>query len=101
MSNSKFIKPFGRKLLSNNSFNPKMDTTDQRVSINNPQELYEQYIAPENLMDELEAETIDDFDNDFYDYDDRTEYGLDVATASYLSAPEQYKYESRNKKVKR
>lgn len=55
--------------------------TDQRCIINTPQELYEQYVLGSEIFEELENEVITDFDNDVYDYEDRGEYGVDVAAS--------------------
>lgn len=81
----KFIYPFGAKISGYNEFNPEMDITDQRAPINQPQELFEQFVIDDEIHDELENEKIEDFDSDIYDYDDRTEYGLDIA-ASHQAA---------------
>ncbi len=82
MSNNKFILPFGKKISGGNAFNPKMDVTDQRSPINDPEALYNQFIMSEELKDELDSESIDDFLEDVHPYDDRSEYGVDVAIAA-------------------
>lgn len=80
MSNeSKFVTAYGPKKQGANAFNPKMDTTDQRAVIMTPQDAFQQFLRPDaELMDELESETIDDFDNDIYEYEDRGELGEDI-----------------------
>lgn len=78
----KFLSVFGPKVLCGEHYFENDDTTDQRAPVNNPQDLYNQFVVPDEVMSELESETIDDFDNDVYDYDDRTDYGVDVAEAA-------------------
>ena len=75
----KIIYPFGPKKLSSNVFLSEWDTTDQRAPVQDPGELFEQYLRPD-YVDELEKETVDDFDDDIsqYDYEDISEYGEDV-----------------------
>ena len=81
-STVKFLSVFGPKVLCGEQYFENDDTTDQRAPVNNPQELYNQFVVPQEVMDELDSETIDDFDNDVYDYEDRTDYGVDVAEAA-------------------
>lgn len=83
-STVKFLSVFGPKVLCGEQYFENDDTTDQRAPVNNPQELYNQFVLPAEVMDELDAETIDDFDNDVYDYEDRTDYGVDVADAAEI-----------------
>lgn len=59
--------------------------TDQRCIINSPQELYEQFVLGPEIFEELENESITDFDDDVYDYEDRSDYGVDVAAAAVLN----------------
>ena len=77
----KFIRPFGPKILGSNAFNKEMDTTDQRAPINEPEDLFDQFMIDEEIQNELDNETLDDFEQDVYDYDDRSEYGEDVLAA--------------------
>lgn len=86
VSTCQFLSVFGTKITGAEFYNPEDDTTDQRAPVNDPQALYEQFVVPEDIMDELESETIDDFDNDdeFYPYEDRTDYGVDIADAARL-----------------
>lgn len=81
-STVKFLSSFGSKVLCGEHYFENDDTTDQRAPVNNPMDLYNQFVVPDEVMTELESETIDDFDNDVYDYDDRTDYGVDVAEAA-------------------
>ena len=84
VSTSQFLSVFGPKITGAEFYNPDDDTCDQRAPVNDPQALYEQFVIPEDIMDELESETIDDFDDDFaYDYEDRLDYGVDIADAAY------------------
>ena len=101
MSNKpKFITPFGRKIFGANAFNKKMDTTDQRAPINEPEDLFTQFMIDDEIHDELENETLDDFDNDVYDYDDRSEYGVDVLAAKQPTIAKAAKNLKINKKKK-
>lgn len=86
MSNeSKFVTAYGPKKQGANEFNPEMDTTDQRAPVITPQDALEQFFRPdEETMAELESETIDDFDNDIYEYEDRGELGEDIALSQDL-----------------
>ena len=76
----KIIYPFGPKKLGSNAFKPEWDTTDQRSPVQDPGELYDQYLRPD-YMEEMEKESVEDFDDDIsqYDYEDISEYGEDVA----------------------
>lgn len=82
-----FIYPYGPKRTAQNDFNVKEDITDQRAPINDPQTMYEQFMQYDvaDVMDELESENIEDFDNDVYEYEDRSELGEDIAA---LQQPE-------------
>lgn len=82
MSKPKFISQYGVKKLGANEFNSKMDTTDQRAPITSVEELWNTYMGAEDVADELEDETLDDFDNDIYPYDDISELGEDILTAT-------------------
>lgn len=77
----KFIYPFGAKISGCNEFCPEMDTTDQRSPITTVADAFQMFTPNEEIMDELEGENIDDFDGDItdYDYEDRGEFGEDVA----------------------
>lgn len=81
----KFLTVFGtEKLLDAEEYFVEDDITDQRAPVNDPQALYEQFVVPEDIMDELEDEKLEDFDNDIYPYEDRTDYGVDIAAAANL-----------------
>lgn len=90
-----FITAYGQKITAGEHYSPEDDTTDQRAPVNNIDELYNQFVLPMDVMDELGHEKIGDFDEDVYDYDDRSEYGEDVAEAgqidmeSYIAEKEQ------------
>lgn len=77
------LKPYDRT-----DFSDVDSVTDQRAIINTPQELYERFVVDPEMMDELDNENIDDFDNDAYEYEDRAEYGVDVAAAAALEPKE-------------
>lgn len=79
---SKFVYPYGPKSPRINDFDPSMDITDQRVIINDPEALFEQFVVDDEIQDELDSENLEDFDSDIYDYEDRSDYGLDVAAAN-------------------
>lgn len=96
----KFIRPYGPKIWSCNEFNKKMDTTDQRAPINEPEGLFKQFMIDDEIQDELDNETLDDFDDDVYDYDDRSEYGEDVLAAQQPNIAEAAKRLKINKKKK-
>lgn len=79
----KFISQYGPKKLGANEFNPDMDITDQRAPITSVEELWNTYMMQDDeLQDELENETIDDFDDDVYPYEDISEFGEDILTAA-------------------
>lgn len=84
VSTVKFLSVFGPKITAGEHFDPKDDTTDQRSPVNNPEALYEQFVVPSDIMEELDAEQIDDFDDDVYPYEDRSEMGEDIAEMSRL-----------------
>ena len=65
-STVKFLRAFGDKITGGETFNPADDTCDQRAPINDPESLYNQFVVPAGLLDELDSETIDDFDNHQY-----------------------------------
>lgn len=54
--------------------------TDQRAILNSPQGAVEAFLL-DGVEEELEKETIADFENDIHDYNERAEFGEDVATA--------------------
>ena len=83
-----FLTSYGHHITGGEFYFEEDDQTDQRAPVNDPQELFNQFIVPEDIMEELDAETIEDFDNDVYDYDDRTDLGVDIAQASYLNLKE-------------
>ncbi len=77
---SKFIYPFGPKKSGCNEFLPEMDICDPRAPVNHPEDLYLTIMKlDEEVMDEIEDEKITDFDDDVYEYEDRTDFGLDIA----------------------
>lgn len=82
MSKLNFISQYGPKKLGANEFNSKMDITDQRAPITSVEELWNTYMSAEDVEDELEDETIDDFDNDVYPYEDISEFGEDILIAA-------------------
>lgn len=82
MSKVNFISQYGVKKLGANEFNPGMDTTDQRAPITSVEELWNTYMGADDVEDELDAETIDDFDTDVYEYTDISEVGEDILTAA-------------------
>lgn len=82
MSKLKFISQYGPKKLGANEFNPSMDTTDQRAPITSVEELWNIYMTADDVEDELGSETINDFDNDVYEYTDISEVGEDILTAA-------------------
>lgn len=84
-STVKFLSVFGMKVVDGEKYNPDDDTTDQRAPVNNPEALYEQFVVPQDVMDELDRETVDDFDDDIYPYEDRTELGEDIAMMASLN----------------
>lgn len=79
-----FLSVFGPKITAGEIFDPADDITDQRAPLNDPEALYEQFVISDDIMDELDDETLDDFENDIYPYEDRTEFGVDVAAAAHL-----------------
>ncbi len=84
MSITKQISPYLGSNFRANEFDGARDLTDQRAPLNDPQELFAQYLLNgyvEEIADELDSESITDFDDDFYPYDDRSEYGEDVLAA--------------------
>lgn len=109
MSNSKFLLPYGKHPACSNDFDKSMDTTDQRAVINNVEELWNQFVADPEVMSELDAENIADFDNDVYEYLDRSEYGEDIALmaereiadAAALSAKQKSKPDASRKRSER
>lgn len=96
----KFIRPYAPKIWGSNAFNKKMDTTDQRSPINEPEDLFNQFMIDEEIQDELDNEQLDDFDNDVYDYDDRSEFGEDVLAAQQPNIAAAAKRLKINKKKK-
>lgn len=85
VSTVNFLRLFGAKITAGESMPVQDDICDQRAPVNDPQALYEQFVVPDDMMDELDNEKIEDFDNDIYDYEDRTDYGVDIAAAADLS----------------
>lgn len=97
----KFISQYGVKKLGANEFNSKMDTTDQRAPITSVEELWNTYMSAEDVEDELEDETIDDFDDDIYEYDDISEVGEDILTAAQPEIAAAGRRLAKSKKSKR
>lgn len=73
-----FIYPFGPKLSGCNEFSPDMDVTDQRSPVMTMEDAMQMLQIDDELADELDSETMSDFDDDIYDYDDRGELGEDI-----------------------
>lgn len=86
MSKNKFISAYSAKKFGANTFSSKMDTTDQRAPINNIEEMWHNFglddLVDAEVQDELDKENIDDFDNDVTPYEDISELGEDILTAS-------------------
>lgn len=78
----KFINSYGPHPDKGTLFVPTMDTCDQRAPVNDPQELFERYVVSPEIMDEMESESVDDFLDDIHPYDDRSDYGVDIAAAA-------------------
>lgn len=77
---SQFIAPYGPKIKCGEHYVADDDTTDQRAPVNDPSELYDQFVFPGvSSIEDFENEELDDFENDFTDYDDISEYGEDIA----------------------
>lgn len=86
----KFLTVFGEKITGAEHYEPEWDTCDQRAPVNNPVDLYNQFVVLEPVdVADLDSETLDDFDNDIYDYEERTDLGVDIATASNISMQRQ------------
>lgn len=88
VSTERFLTNYGRKVLGGEDWYKKTDdTTDQRAPVNNPSELYEQFFLPDydGVIDDLDSESLEDFDNDVYDYEDRSELGEDIAVAQSIN----------------
>lgn len=66
------------------SFEGVESVTEQRAILNSPEMVANEFLVPDGIMDELESEQLADFDNDIHDYDERVEYGEDVALARSL-----------------
>lgn len=101
MSKPKFISQYGPKKLGANEFNPDMDTTDQRAPIMSVEELWNTYMSADDVEDELEDETIDDFDDDIYEYTDISELGEDILTAAQPEVASAGRRLAKSKKSKR
>lgn len=86
----KFLTVFGEKITGAEHYEPEWDTCDQRAPVNNPVDLYNQFVFAEPIdVADLDSETLEDFDNDIYDYEERTDLGVDIATASNISMQRQ------------
>lgn len=103
VSTVKFLSVWGKKIRSGECFSISDDTTDQRAPVNDPIDLYNQFVMSDEIMDELDSEVIDDFENDIYDYEDRTDLGVDIAAAAQLSLKDSKErlINSRNKAVEK
>lgn len=88
VSTVKFLTVYGPKISSNEHYNSEDDTTDQRAPVNNPSELWDTFMMDDEMRAaiaaSLEDENIDDFDDDVYDYEDRSDLGEDIALAQSL-----------------
>lgn len=83
----RFLSVYGPKVLCAEKFNPDDDTVDPRAPVNNPSELYDSFFGDETrveIEDTLRDEKITDFDDDVYDYEDRSELGEDIALAQAI-----------------
>lgn len=96
--NNHFLSVFGDKITGGEVYNPADDQVDPRAPINDPEALYEQFVLPEDIMEELEDEKLEDFEDDIYDYEDRTELGVDIAAAAHLDYK---KSKEKLKKIKK
>lgn len=76
-----FLSQYGPKKLGSNEFSPEMDVCDQRSPIFNVEQAIQQFTITEEIQDELDAEELEDFDNDVYPYEDITDYGKDILIA--------------------
>lgn len=94
----RFLTVYGPKPHCNELFNPEDDTTDQRSPVNNPLDLFNQFVVPDDVMDELDNESVDDFENDIYDYEDRSDLGEDIALAASLDLTKRRQAKSVSKK---
>lgn len=65
-------------------FDDVKSVTDQRAILTTPEGAVNQFLVPDDVMEELENETLDMFDKDILDYDERAELGEDIATAKSL-----------------
>lgn len=93
-----FISQFNcPKIVHGEEFYPEDDICDQRAPINDPESLYNQFVIPEELYDDLDNETLDDFEGDVYDYDDRTDLGVDIALAAELERQGKKSIKKQNK----
>ncbi len=95
---SKFIYPFGPKKSGCNAFSAEDDVADQRSPVLTPADAQQMLVISEDLADELDSETMADFDNDVYDYDDRGELGEDILLSQQ---PEMIKHAPAVKKGRR
>lgn len=95
----KFLSVFGDKIRGGEKYYVDDDTCDQRAPVNDPQELYNSFIVPEDVMDELENESVEDFENDVYDYEDRTDLGVDIAAAANLNFQHSLEKFNHSKKI--
>lgn len=75
----KIICAYGPKEGGYNAFNKSDDVTCQRAPLNEPEDLFQQFLIDDEIQEELDNEEIDDFDSDIDDYDDITDFGVDVA----------------------
>ena len=97
VSTVNFLTNYGPRVVCGEVYYPDDDICDQRAPVNDPEALYNTFIVPEEVMSELDAETLDDFEGDIYDYEDRTDLGVDIALAGDLSLQ---KSKNKNKKIK-
>lgn len=80
-----FVKPYQSvKPIDVVEFIPSIDVTDQRAVVQSAEQMYNRFLVDPSTFAELQAETVEDFNRDVYDYEDRSEYGVDVVTASNL-----------------
>ena len=79
------------------SYEDVKDVCDQRSPVNDPQELYNQFVLDEEVHEELENEHVSDFDNDVHDYEDIGEYGQEIVIAQNLDRDVTSKIKFRHK----
>lgn len=101
VSKVNFLTNYGPRVVLGEFYDPDDDTCDQRAPVNDPETLYNTFVVPEEVMSELDSESIEDFDSDIYDYDDRTDLGVDIALSADIDMKKRsIKNNSRQKQRK-